>query len=236
MIAAGPAARRGPRRRASPPTTSRCSSTLLILGIGDRWRCCSRPSYLRATGIGARRVLRARAVLARRACSGLVSSARADLALRGARDHVGRRSTRWRASAATGWRARRPRSSTSSPAPSRRRSSSTASRCCTASAGAPRSRASRLRSARERSGTGPLRGPRHGAAARRLRLQGRQRAVPHVGARRLRGRAHDGHGAHGGRRQGGGVRRVAARVRRGAAGAWPRTGSPRSPCWPSSRW
>ena len=34
------------------------------------------------------------------------------------------------------------------------------------------------------------RDPRHGAAARRLRLQGRQRAVPHVGAGRLRGRAH----------------------------------------------
>ena len=44
---------------------------------------------------------------------------------------------------------------------------------------------------------------RHRASDRRLRLQGRRRAVPRLDARRLRRRADVGHRAHGGRRQGG---------------------------------
>ena len=48
------------------------------------------------------------------------------------------------------------------------------------------------------------------AARRRLRLQGRGGAVPPVGARRLRGRAHLGHRVHGDHREGGGVRGAAA--------------------------
>ena len=49
-------------------------------------------------------------------------------------------------------------------------------------------------------------------AARRLRLQGLGRAVPHVDARRLRGRADGGHRLHVDGREGGGLCRVRARV------------------------
>ena len=54
-----------------------------------------------------------------------------------------------------------------------------------------------------------------GAAARRARLQGRGGAVPHVDARRVPGRADAGHRVHGRGHQGRGVRRAAARLRRG---------------------
>ena len=57
------------------------------------------------------------------------------------------------------------------------------------------------------------------AAARRLRVQGRRRAVPHVDAGRVRRRADAVHGVHGGRGEGGGVRGVRARVARGASRA-----------------
>ena len=46
---------------------------------------------------------------------------------------------------------------------------------------------------------------------RRAGVQGRGGAVPHVGARRVRRRAHAGHRLHGGGREGGGVRRHRAR-------------------------
>ena len=49
-------------------------------------------------------------------------------------------------------------------------------------------------------------------AAGRLRVQGLGGAVPHVDARRLRRRAAGGHRLHVHRREGGGVRRVRARV------------------------
>ena len=52
------------------------------------------------------------------------------------------------------------------------------------------------------------------AAPRRPRLQGRRRAVPHVDARRVPGRAHAGHRVHVVGHQGRGLRRAAARVRR----------------------
>ena len=55
-----------------------------------------------------------------------------------------------------------------------------------------------------------------GPADRRLRLQGGGGAVPHVVARRLRRRAGGGHRLHVDRRQGGGGRRVRARVPLGA--------------------
>ena len=80
---------------------------------------------------------------------------------------------------------------------------------------------------------------RHRAAARRLRLQGRGGAVPHVGAGRLRGRADADHGVHGGRGEGGGVRGVPPRLARGvsrrasAAGIMPLSGS-RSRRWSSA--
>ena len=51
-----------------------------------------------------------------------------------------------------------------------------------------------------------------GPADRRLRVQDRRRAVPHVVARRLRRRAGGGHRLHVDRRQGGGDRGVRARV------------------------
>ena len=51
-----------------------------------------------------------------------------------------------------------------------------------------------------------------GAAAGRLRLQGVGRAVPHVDARRVSGRADGGHRLHVDGREGGGVRGVRARV------------------------
>ena len=61
----------------------------------------------------------------------------------------------------------------------------------------------------------PQRGParRTGPAARRLRLQDRRRALPHVVARRLRGLAVAGRRVHGRGGQGRGLRRFAAGVR-----------------------
>ena len=63
-------------------------------------------------------------------------------------------------------------------------------------------------------------------AARRLRVQGVGRAVPHVDARRLRRRAAGGHRLHVHRRQGGGVRRVRARVSRRRSSRCAATGAP----------
>ena len=109
------------------------------------------------------------------------------------------RSCRWRSTRLAGMRPRRGprarsrRSSTSSPAPSPRRSSSTASRSLYGverqHLARPRSRA---RSASLRPAAAPLAVLGAALAARRLRLQGRERALPHVGARRLRGRADHG--------------------------------------------
>ena len=66
-----------------------------------------------------------------------------------------------------------------------------------------RPRSSRIAAVEQR----PLALAAVGAAAGRLRLQGRRRAVPLLGARRLRGRADVGHGADGRRRQGRRLRR-----------------------------
>ena len=83
----------------------------------------------------------------------------------------------------------RPASSTSCSARSPRRSSSTASRSSTAPPGPPRSSgiADVPRHPRARRRGHAAR--RDGAPARRARLQDRRGAVPHVDARRLRGRA-----------------------------------------------
>ena len=109
-------------------------------------------------------------------------------------------------------RAPKRRSSTSCSARSRARSSSTASRSPTAS---PAARGSR-RSGSYPVGAGAERQPDDPAGARaaagRLRLQDLGGAVPHVDARRLRGRAGHRHRLHVHRRQGGGVCRVRARV------------------------
>ena len=66
-------------------------------------------------------------------------------------------------------------------------------------------------------------------------LQDRRRAVPHVGARRLRGRADAGHGVPVGRVEGGVVRDAAADLPRGAAVDAAPTGGCCSRCWRSSR-
>ncbi len=65
------------------------------------------------------------------------------------------------------------------------------------------------------------------------------RAVPHVGAGRLRRRADADHGVHGGDGEGGGVRRVPPRLARGVPGelrarGTPRSGGSRSPRWSSA--
>ena len=65
---------------------------------------------------------------------------------------------------------------------------------------------------------------RHRPAPRRARLQGRRRPVPRVDARRLRGGADAGHRADGVGRQGGGVRRDAARARSPASATTATTG------------
>ena len=65
-----------------------------------------------------------------------------------------------------------------------------------------------------------------GPAARRVRVQGVGGAVPHVDARRLRGRAAGGHRLHVHRREGGGVRGVRARVPLGVRAAARRAGAP----------
>ena len=119
--------------------------------------------------------------------------------------------------------ARRRRSSTSCSARSRARSSSTASRSRLRYHGSTRHRGDRPRAL----GAGDRRARTAGAARRRpaggrLRVQGVGGAVPHVDAGRLRRRADDRHRVHVHGRQGGGVRRVRARVpvaARAAAGA-----------------
>ena len=76
---------------------------------------------------------------------------------------------------------------------------------------------------------------RNRADARRLRLQGRHRAVPHVGAGRLRRSAVADHRVHGGDGQGGGVRGVPPRVARGVPARASRPGYPPSAGSPSRR-
>ena len=74
-------------------------------------------------------------------------------------------------------------------------------------------RARHARARRGRPAGAAARRAGRGAAAGGLRLQGRERAVPHVDARRLRGRADHGHGLHVRGREGGRLRRAAARLR-----------------------
>ena len=77
---------------------------------------------------------------------------------------------------------------------------------------------------------------RHRVPARRARLQGRGRAVPHVDARRVPGRAHAGHRVHGVGDEGGRVRGDAAHLRRrvpalrASTGGRSSSGSPCSRC------
>ena len=72
-----------------------------------------------------------------------------------------------------------------------------------------------------------------GPAAGGLRLQGGERALPHVGARRLRGRAHHRDRPHGGGRQGRRLRRACCACSLQALpGAGRPTGSRRWRCWP----
>ena len=72
---------------------------------------------------------------------------------------------------------------------------------------------------RRRLPRGHLRAHRH-----RLRLQGLGRAVPQLGAGRLRGRPHPRHGLHGHRRQGGRLHRVRQAVLHGGRGRVGRLG------------
>ena len=81
-----------------------------------------------------------------------------------------------------------------------------------------------------------LRPRRHRPAARRARVQGRRRAVPRVDARRLPGRADAGHRADGVGRQGGGVRRDAARPRRRRCRSTATTGGRSSGSLAVRRW
>ena len=108
------------------------------------------------------------------------------------------RCCRWRctcspASAATRRRPPKRRSSTSCSARSRARSSSTASRSPTASPAARGSIASASLMAAQALSPTPMQLLARRPAARRLRVQGVGRAVPHVDARRLRRRAAVGH-------------------------------------------
>ena len=68
------------------------------------------------------------------------------------------------------------------------------------------------RQGRNAAGQGAAVLPRRVLHPGRAGVQGRGGAVPHVGARCLRGRAHAGHRLHGGGREGGGVRRHRARA------------------------
>ena len=113
-------------------------------------------------------------------------------------------------------RRRRRRSSISCWARSRRASCSTASRSCTAPPD-PRTSPTIGRPSPETTFNNPLLLAGIGAADRRLRLQGRSRAVPHVDAGRLRGRADAGHRLHGRGREGGCIRRVPSRLDRGVS-------------------
>ncbi len=156
---------------------------------------------------------------------------RPDRPLPGARDHVGG-GLRARRAAPPPRRARpRRRSSTSSSAPSRAASCSTASPSSTAPTGSTRLDVDRAR------------GPSDGLGRRTrwlgmalllvgLRLQGGAGPVPRLDARRLRGLADGGHRLHGGRREGGRVRGLRARVHgrrsRGVATSW---SGRRSGCW-----
>ena len=83
---------------------------------------------------------------------------------------------------------------------------------------------------------------RHRPADRRLRVQGRRRAVPLLDARRLPGVAVAGGGVHGLGREGRRLRRAAAGAPRRRSGATSTTGSPTStpsrwpPCWSARSW
>ena len=74
---------------------------------------------------------------------------------------------------------------------------------------------------------------RRDSGRRRHGIQDRGGAVSHVGARRLRGRAHARHGVSLGRFEGRLVRDAAPALRRGAAVDDHATGSSCSRCWPS---
>ena len=183
-----------------------------------------------------RRVLRAHAVLDR-GHAGPRLLPRARLAVRGPRDHVGRALRAGRAATATAPESQEAAlkyfitgafSSALLPlrrgAALRRHRQHLARRASRSAIGAAGPRAAAARAAGRR------------PAAGGLRLQGGERALPHVGARRLRGRAHDGHRLHGRGREGGRLRRAPARLRAGPARAGRPAGSRRWRCSPSSRW
>ena len=77
---------------------------------------------------------------------------------------------------------------------------------------------------------------RPGHAAGGPGLQGGGRAVPCVGARRVRGRAHAGDGLYGLRGEGGRVRSADPSVRGSAGGAGRRLAASRVRPWPAPRW
>ena len=148
------------------------------------------------------------------------------------------RSTCWRASTASGARRPRRRSSTSWWAPSPRVSCSTASRWCTAPPDRPTTSSSAQQLTTDTVAAGPH-GP--GAAAGRVRLQDRRGAVPHVGTRRLRRRAHAGHRLHGDGREDRRVRGAGTGADRGVPGlhrplAADRRGARRRCRWSSATW
>ena len=92
-------------------------------------------------------------------------------------------------------------------------------------------RRDRRRAGRRHHGRRAAGGGRDGADRRGTRLQGVGGAVPHVDARRLRGRADHRDRVHGDRDQGGGVRRVPEDLRRRAADLRPRLAGGDRP-WP----
>ena len=153
------------------------------------------------------RVLRADALLRdRHDADGVGERPRHRLPL--ARDPVDRARTCSPRSTGAGSRRRRPASSTSCSARSRPRSSSTASRSRTARPARRTSRSiAQFLATTTLLDDGVLLA-RLRAPARRARVQGRGRAVPHVDARRVPGRAHAGDRVHGRRDEG---RRVRAR-------------------------
>ncbi len=72
--------------------------------------------------------------------------------------------------------------------------------------------------------------------ADRVRVQGGRGAVPHVGARRVRGRADADHGVHGRHGEGGRVRGAPAGLDGGVSDRVRRMASGRRPASPSPRW
>ncbi len=193
---------------------TRFSSFLTVwCASAPRWRCCSSAGFLKHRN-AERGEFYALMLFAAAGMSLLGDVGRVHHPLRQPRGALGRHLRAHRVPAPRARGRRRRASSTSSSAPSRRRCCSTARRCSTAPPAPPS--CAEMGALAGAGGADPARPGllRLRPGAGRLRLQGGGGALPHVDARRLRGRPHPGDGADERGGEGGRLRRAGARVPR----------------------